>query len=93
MTNEFQAWAVKAWEAEVLRNLPAAKSRRAGQVQQRESRKALVRARRSLAAQQAVTKRKLDTRLAEIERAARAAREVRDGELEEKRWAIIMDSQ
>jgi len=93
MTNEeFSAWALKAWESEVLKNLPATKARRAGQVRQRESNKALAAARRSLAAQQASAKRKLDTRLAEIEREFRDRREAQDREFEEKRWRILMDS-
>jgi len=91
MTNEeFSAWALKAWESEVLKNLPATKARRAGQAGQRESSKALARARRSLAAQQASTKRKLNTRLAEIEQEFRDRREAQDREFEERRWQLLM---
>jgi len=83
-------WAIKAWEAEVLKNLPAAKARRAGQAGQRESSKALARARRSLAAQQASTKRKLNTRLEQIEREFQGRREAQDREFEERRWRLLM---
>jgi len=90
INDELRAWAMKAWEAEVVRNLPATKARRAGQVAQRESNKALARVRRSLAAQQASTKRKLNTRLAEIEQEFRDRREAQDREFEERRWQLLM---
>ncbi len=91
MTNkEFSAWAMKAWEAEVLRNLPATKARHARQAAQRESTKAMARARRSLLAQQASAKRKLNMRLAEIEQEFRGRRETSDRLVEERRWEIIM---
>jgi len=92
MTNDvFRDWAVEAWKKEVLKNLPAVKAARQLKAGQRESRKAVVRAQRSLAAQQASTKRKLNTRLAEIEQVSRAAREVRDRKFEELRWRVLMD--
>jgi len=89
----FRDWAVEAWKKEVLKNLPAVKAARQLKAGQRESRKALAQALRSLAAQQASTKRKLNTRLAEIEREFRGRREAQDREFEERRWALIMDSQ
>jgi len=90
ISEELQAWAMKAWEKEALKNMPAAKAVRQLKVGQRESRKAVAQARRSLAAQQASAKRKLNTRLAEIERESRDRREASDREFEERRWEIIM---
>jgi len=91
MTNDvFRDWAVEAWKKEVLKNRPAAKAARQLKVGQRESRKALGQARRSLAAQQASTKRKLNTRLAEIEQEFRFRREARDREFEQRRLRILM---
>jgi len=94
MTNEeLRAWAMRTWQKEVMRNLPAAKAVRQLKVSLSQSRKDMARARRSLAASHAASQRKLNQRLADIERAAREAREARDREFEEKRWALIMDSQ
>jgi len=91
MTNEeFSDWALKAWESEVLKNLPAAKSRRAGQASQRESSKALRRAQRSYSAQQATTKRKLNTRLEQIEQGFKDRREAQDAEMEKRRWDLLL---
>jgi len=91
MTNdELRTWAMKAWEKEVIRNLPAAKAARQLKASQVASRKALGRARRSLLAQQASTRRKLDKRASEIEQEFRGRREASDRELEEKRWQLLM---
>jgi len=91
MTNdEFSSWALKAWEKEVLLNMPVAKLARQLKASQRESKKAMVSARRSLAASQASSQRKLNQRLAELERASSARREAQDRELEEKRWILLM---
>jgi len=76
------AWAVKAWEREVLKNMPMAKAARQLKANSRESRKALASARRSLAAQQAATQRKLHQRQASIERTFRERREAIDREFE-----------
>jgi len=93
INDELRAWAVEAWKKEVLKNMPAAKAARQLRASQVASRKALGQARRSLAAQQASAKRKLDKRASEIEQEFRDRREARDREFEEKRWALIMDSQ
>jgi len=90
---EYAAWVQAAWEKDVMQKAPGAKagrSLRAGLVQ---SKKDMARARRSLAASQASSKRKLNQRLADIERASRDRREASDRELDEKRWVLIMDSQ
>jgi len=91
MTNDsLLAWAMKAWEKEVVRNSPGAKagrSLRAGLVQ---SRRDMARARRSLAASQAASKRKLNQRLADLERTSRERREVQDREFEERRWDLLL---
>jgi len=87
---EFHVWAMDHWKAEVLRNLPGAKARRAGQISQRESNKSLAKAWRSLAAQQAAQKRKFNTRLAEIEQKSRDRREAQDREFEERWWDLLM---
>jgi len=90
MTNdELRTWAMKAWEKEVVRNSPGAKASRSLRASLSQSRKDMARARRSLAAQQAASQRKLNQRLADIERVARDRREASDRELEEKRWQLI----
>jgi len=49
MTNDpLRAWAIEAWKKEVLRNLPSARAARQFKASQRESMKAMARARRSL---------------------------------------------
>jgi len=94
MTNEeFVTWAMQAWQKEVLKNLPSAKLALQLKASQRESKKALQRAQRSLAASQASSKRKLNQDLADIERVSKERRETLDREFDEKRWALIMDSQ
>jgi len=91
MTNDpLRAWAIKAWEKEVTRNMPAAKLVRQLKADQRESRKGLARAKKSLAATQAAGQRKLSQRLTDLERAFRDRREAQDREFEEKRWALLM---
>jgi len=90
MTNELRVWAVEAWKKEVLRNMPSVKLARQLKASQRESKKAMAHARRSLAASQASSKRKLDQRLADLERVSRDRREAQDRELEEKRWDLLM---
>jgi len=54
------------------------------------SQRAMVRVRRSLAASQAASQRKLNQRLADLERASRERREALDRELGEKRWDLLM---
>jgi len=91
MTNdELRTWAMKAWEKEVIRNSPGAKAGRSLRASLSQGRKDMVRARRSLSAQQAASQRKLNQRLADLERAARERREASDRELDEKRWALII---
>jgi len=90
--DDLRAWAVKAWEREVLKNMPVAKAARQLKASQRESKKALARARRSLAAQQASNQRKLNQRQAAIERTFRERREANDREFEAKRWDLITRS-
>jgi len=92
MTNELQAWAMKAWEKEVVRNSPGVKLARQLKASQRESKKDMARARRSMLASQASSKRKLNQHLAELERASRERREAQDREFEERRWDLIMGS-
>jgi len=93
MTNdELRAWAVKAWEADVLRNLPAAKAVRQLKAGQRESRKALASAMRSMAASQASNQRKLNQRLENIAREFRERERIRDAEMGAKRWDCITRS-
>jgi len=93
MTNDvFRDWAVEAWQKEVLKNMPSAKAARKIKASQRESRKALASARRSLAAQQASTQRKLNQRLADIAQVSRSRQEASDREFERKRWDLIIGS-
>jgi len=94
MTNdELRAWAMKAWEKEVIQNSPAAKASRSLRANLSQSKKDMARARRSLSASQASSKRKLNQRLVDLERASRERREASDREFEERRWQLIIDSQ
>jgi len=86
---EYAAWVQAAWVREVTKNMPTSKAVRQLKAGQRESRKALASARRSMVASQAASQRKLNQRQADIEREFRERREVRDRELEEKRWDLI----
>jgi len=88
----FRDWAVEAWKKEVLKNMPAVKAARQLKAGQRESRKALASAGRSLAAFQASNQRKFHQRLAGIERASREWREAIDREFEQKRWDLLIGS-
>jgi len=88
--DSMRAWALAQLEAHVRRNLPAARASRSLRASLSQSRKDMVRARRSLASSQAASKRKLDHILADIERVARERREVQDREFEERRWDLIM---
>jgi len=90
--DDLSAWAVKAWEREVLKNMPMAKAARQLKADGRESRKALATARRSMAAQQASNQRKLNQRQADIERTFRERREARDREFEQRRWDLLIGS-
>jgi len=91
MTNsELQAWAMKAWEKEVIQNSPAAKAGRSLRANLARSRKDMARARRSLASSQAASKRKLGQRQADIAQEFRDRREASDREFEERRWDLIM---
>jgi len=90
MHESLQAWAMRQLEAQVKRNLPSVKLARQLKASQRESKKAWGRARRSMAASQSSSKRKLDQQLAELEKASRERREALDRELEEKRWDFII---
>jgi len=87
-----RAWAVKAWEKEVIRNMPMAKATRRLKADSRESKKALASARRSMAAQQASNQRKLHQRQADIARVSRERREASDREFEQRRWDLIIGS-
>jgi len=91
MTNgEFSAWAMKAWEKEVLKNMPAAKLVRELKASQRESKKALAHARRSLVASQASSQRKFHQRQLDLERESRERRESSDRKFDELRWQLAM---
>jgi len=90
INEELSAWAMKAWEREVLKNLPAAKAVRQLKVSLSQSRKDMARARRSLAASQASSKRKLDQRLAGLELASRELREASDRKFEERCWNLLV---
>jgi len=87
------AWVQAAWEKDVMRKTPGAKAGRSLRASLSQSKKDMARARRSLAASQASSRRKLNQDLAALERDSLARRESRDREFEEKRWALLMDSQ
>jgi len=91
MTNDsLLAWAVEAWEKEVIRNSPAAKAGRSLRASLSQSRKDMARARRSLASRQASSKRRLNQHLADIERVSKERREALAREFEERRWDLLM---
>jgi len=90
INDELLAWAMKAWEKEVIRNSPGAKAGRSLRASLSQSKKDMARARRSLAASQASSKRKLNQDLADLERVSRERREKSDREFEEKRWQLLM---
>jgi len=87
---EYAAWVQAAWVKDVMHKTPGAKLARQLKAGQRESKKAWGRARRSMAAAQASSKRKLNQRLAELERESRDRREALAREFEEKQWALLM---
>jgi len=90
---EYAAWVQAAWEKDVMKRTPGAKASRSLRASLSQSKKDMARARRSLAASQASSRRKLNQDLADIERTSRERREASDRELEEKRWQLIIDSQ
>jgi len=90
---EYAAWVQAAWEKDVMKKAPGAQASRSLRASLSLGKKDMARARRSLSSSQAVSKRKLNIRLAEIEQKARDRREASDRELEEKRWQLIIDSQ
>jgi len=87
---ECAAWVQAAWVKDVMGKTPGAKLVRQLKASQRESKKAIVRAGRSLAASQASSQRKLNQRLADFERVSRERREAQDREFEERRWELLM---
>jgi len=90
INGEFHDWAMRALEKEIVRNTPAAKARRAFQAGQRESRKELAKARRSLASKHAAQSRAIRQRHADAEVALRKRESEREAEMVEKRWRLLM---
>jgi len=88
---EYAAWVQAAWVKEVMSKTPGAKVVRELKAIQRESKKAMERSRRSLSASQASSQRKLNQRLADLERESRDRRDVKDREFEQKCWQLLMD--
>jgi len=93
MTNdEFRVWAMRAWEKEVIRNMPAAKARRAFLSAQRESKRELGKAKRSLAAKHSSTIRALKKQQVEAELALKKREAEREEEMAKRRWDLIIGS-
>jgi len=91
MTNdEFRAWAMKALEKEIVRNMPAAKAKRAFQAAQRESKKELVKVKRAISARHAVQSRAIRKRQVEAELALKKREAEREAEMAERRWDLLM---
>jgi len=90
--DEFRSWALKQLEEHMRRNLPSVKLARQLKASQRESKKAMAHARRSLASSLASSKRKLDLRLSDLEREFRERREASDREFEQRRWDLVTGS-
>jgi len=72
------------------RNMPSVKLARQLKASQRESMRAMVRARRSLSASQASSKRKLDLRLSDLERESRDRQLAQDAESDRRCWNLLL---
>jgi len=93
MTNdEFRTFAMKALEKEIVRNMPAAKARRAFQAGQRESKKELAKAKRTLAAKHAAQSRVIRQRHADAELALKKREAEREAEMDKRRWDLLIGS-
>jgi len=92
INDEFRVWAMKVWEKEVIRNMPAAKARRAFQAAQRESKKELVKAKRSLAAKHSAQSRAIRQRHADAALAFKKREAEREEKMAERRWDLIIGS-
>jgi len=90
--DQFRAFAMKALEKEIVRNTPAAKARRAFQVSQRESKKELAQAKRTLAAKHAAQSRVIRQRHADAELAFKKREAEREAEMDQRRWDLIIGS-
>jgi len=90
MHESLQAWALRQLEAQVKRNMPVARLARQLKADNRESRKAMARARRSLANAQAASKRKLNERLVLLERESRARQDTQDAESDRRCWDLLL---
>jgi len=88
--DSFQDWALRQLEAQVKRNMPAAKAARQLKADNRDSRKAMARARRSLANAQAASKRKLNERLVLLEQESRARQNTQDAESDLRLWNLLL---
>jgi len=88
----FRSWALRELEAHVKRNMPGARLARQLRADARDSKKALARARRSLANAQAASKRKLNERLVLLEQESRARQDAQDAKMEKRRWEILTAS-
>jgi len=92
ISGEFHDWAMRALEKEIVRNTPAAKARRAFQAGQRESKKELAKAKRSLAVKYAAQSRAIRQRHADAALALKKRESEREAEMAERRWDLIIGS-
>jgi len=92
INGEFHDWAMRALEKEIVRNTPAAKARRAFQAGQRESKKELAKAKRSLASKHAATSRGIRQHYAAAELALKTREAAREAEMAKRRWDLIIGS-
>jgi len=90
ISGEFHDWAMRALEKEIVRNTPAAKARRAFLSAQRESKRELGKAKRSLASKHAAQSRGIRKRQVEAELALRKRESEREAEMAERRWRLLM---
>jgi len=92
INDEFRSWAMKAWEKEVIRNTPAAKARRAFLSAQRESKRELGKAKRSLASKHAAQSRAIRQHHADAALAFKKREMEREAEMDKRRWDLIIGS-
>jgi len=91
-SGEFHDWAMRALEKEIVRNMPAAKARRAFLSAQREFKRELGKAKRSLASKHAAQARVIRQRHADAELALKKREAEREEEMAKRRWDLIIGS-
>jgi len=87
---EYAAWVQAAWEKEVLKSTPLARSIRSAKAGNQAMKREHKATRRSLAAKHAAQSRAIRQRHADAEVALRKRESEREAEMVEKRWRLLM---